>query len=137
MNSDNCLVNDYDKIELSDRLQSICVLFVEEIREYIKQNSKNEEDIHSAYLAGSILTGTETSYSDLNFLVLGPDAGSEEWIPEFNEYFSNIIQERFEINITTTVVLESVEFFLNDYLERFVVKCIWGKTYPYIKLILI
>ncbi len=127
VDSDNCLVNDYDKIELSDKLQSICVLFVEEIRDFIKLNSKNEEDIHSAYLAGSILTGTETSYSDLNFLVLGPDAGSEEWIPYFNEYFSNIIQERFEINITTAVVLESVEFFLNDYLERFVVKCIWGE----------
>ena len=91
VDSDNCLVNDYDKIELSDKLQSICVLFVEEIRDFIKLNSKNEEDIHSAYLAGSILTGTETSYSDLNFLVLGPDAGSEEWIPYFNEYFSNII----------------------------------------------
>jgi len=127
VDSDNFLVNDYDKIELSDQLQSICSLFVEEIREFVQSNTVSKEDIHSAYLRGSFLNGTNTIYSDINFLVLGPDSGSEELLPYFNDHFSNLLKERFDIDIVVDTVIESVEFFLKDYLERFPIKCIWGE----------
>lgn len=126
VDSNNNLVNNYDKVELDLQLNAICDLFVKEIQEFVKESCEEEIDIHSAYLSGSCLNGNTCVHSDINFLVLGPDSGSEELMPYFNSHVSQLIKDKFDIEIGVNVVIESVEFFLEDYLERFPIKCIYG-----------
>ena len=47
-------------------------------------------------------------------------------MPHFNSHVSQLIKDKFDIEIGVHVVIESVEFFLEDYLERFPIKCIYG-----------